>query len=98
MHLLLVGFPKDSYLSTRADISLIAFPLYNNLPWPHSRRVSSSPEVFFESLRTESAPLFLVEKDLPSRVVTDFHIPVKLTREIHSEQGRGEKGAIIINN
>lgn len=91
MHLLLVGFPEDLHLSTEADVSLMAFPFYNNLPWPHSRKDSSSLEVLFEALGTKSVPLFLAEKDPPSRAIADLHIPVKLTNGIHSEQGREKK-------
>lgn len=47
VHLLLVGFPEDSYLRAWADISLIAFPFSNNLPLPHSKRGSSNLEVLF---------------------------------------------------
>lgn len=98
MHLLLVDFPEDSCLSAWADVSLIAFPFYNNLPWPHSRKGSSSLELLFEALGTDSAPLFLAEKDLPGRAIMDLHVPVKLTTGIHSEQGRDEKRTIIISN
>lgn len=50
MHLLLAGFPEDSCLRARADVSLIAFPFHNNLPWSHSKSGSSNLEVLFEAL------------------------------------------------
>lgn len=92
MHLLLVGFPEDSYLRVQADVSLIAFPFYNNLPWPRSKRGSSNLEVLLRHLRARSAPFVLAGKELPSRAITNLYIPVKLTKGIYLfGAGEGEK-------
>lgn len=91
VHLLLVGFPEDSYLRARADVSLIAFPFYNNLPWPCSKRGLSNLEVH------SGAP-----KDRVSTIISkqSNHKPLqscKTNQRVLFRAGEREKPKIIYN-